>query len=122
LKASVESEALNRSAEQLEKMISVVEDKDLLAKVSAKAHQRIEQKNEAYDELVSGYQTFFDRLAICSPFFLLSVATSTSLTRSRSFDSLEVLTSRYTSPASSRSTRSTSKTGRRCLHGSTIDL
>lgn len=53
LKATVESEDLNRSAQELEKMISVVEDEALLAKVSAKSQQRIEQKNKAYDELVS---------------------------------------------------------------------
>ncbi|GAA5895195.1 proteasome activator BLM10 [Sporobolomyces salmoneus] len=52
LKATVESEALNRSAEQLEQMISVGQDDELLAKVSAKAQQRIEQKNEAYDDLL----------------------------------------------------------------------
>lgn len=58
LKATVESEALNRSAAELEKLIAVAQDDELLSKVSHKAQQRIEQKNEAYDKLVSRFFRF----------------------------------------------------------------
>jgi proteasome activator subunit 4 len=57
LKATVESEGLKAAAIDLEKLISVSEDVALLAEVASKAKGRIEQKNGAYNALVSGIFT-----------------------------------------------------------------
>jgi len=97
LKATVESEDLNRSAQELETMISVGKDEALLAKVSAKSQQRIEQKNKAYDELVSTLPLFTVRVRSLSWF---RIAPTTLIGSSRPFDSLAVQSSRNSSPSS----------------------
>ncbi|GAA5854935.1 hypothetical protein JCM8547_004128 [Rhodosporidiobolus lusitaniae] len=52
LKGSIESETLNRAADQVEELISVVEDDELVRRVAEKVRERVEQKNEAYDQLI----------------------------------------------------------------------
>lgn len=52
LKNQVDSESLNRGADRLESLISIEPDQDLVARVAAKARSRVDQKNEAYDQLV----------------------------------------------------------------------
>ncbi|GJN88228.1 hypothetical protein Rhopal_001193-T1 [Rhodotorula paludigena] len=51
LKNSVDSQALQRSADQVEALIGIAEDEALVQRVAEKAKQRIEQKNAAYDQL-----------------------------------------------------------------------
>ncbi|GAA5836406.1 hypothetical protein JCM11251_007072, partial [Rhodosporidiobolus azoricus] len=52
LKGTVESETLNKSADAMEEVITIVEDDELVQRVSDKVRQRVDQKNAAYDELV----------------------------------------------------------------------
>ncbi|KPV77183.1 uncharacterized protein RHOBADRAFT_25084 [Rhodotorula graminis WP1] len=52
LKSSVDSQALQRAADSIENLIAVPENKDLVARVAAKARERTDQKNAAYDELL----------------------------------------------------------------------
>lgn len=52
LKNSVDSQALQRSADQVEALIGIAADESLVQRVAEKAKQRIEQKNAAYDQLV----------------------------------------------------------------------
>lgn len=53
LKAAVESEGLKLAADQLSLLTSVPEDPLLVARVAQKAKDRVDQKNEAYADLVS---------------------------------------------------------------------
>ncbi|GAA5990546.1 hypothetical protein JCM10908_003124 [Rhodotorula pacifica] len=52
LKNLVDSATLSQAADRLETLISLEQDADLVARVAAKARDRVNQKNEAYDELV----------------------------------------------------------------------
>ena len=53
LKNLVDSATLSQAADRVDALIAVQQDSDLVARVAAKARDRVDQKNEAYDELVS---------------------------------------------------------------------
>lgn len=53
LKNLVDSVTLSQAADRLDALIALEQDSDLVARVAAKARDRVDQKNDAYDELVS---------------------------------------------------------------------
>lgn len=53
LKNLVDSPTLSQAADRVDAVIALEQDADLVARVAAKARDRVDQKNEAYDELVS---------------------------------------------------------------------
>ncbi|BGP22448.1 Proteasome activator BLM10 [Rhodotorula toruloides] len=52
LKNSIESASLQHAADDVEEMISIVEDHELVERVVQKVQSRTVQKNEAYDQLI----------------------------------------------------------------------
>jgi proteasome activator subunit 4 len=54
-KGSIDSETLTKAADAVEELIQVAEDGELVARVAAKVQQRVDQKNEAYDQLVRSH-------------------------------------------------------------------